>query len=425
MRPTAQIKWLFLDLNSYFASVEQQENPALRGKPVAVVPMDTDSTCAIAASYEAKAYGVKTQTKIYEAKKMCPGLTCVLARHDKYVDYHHRIIDEVIKHVPINKIWSIDELSSRLPPRQRNTPAATAVAQKLKEGIWQNVGEAINCSIGLAPNGFLAKVATDMEKPNGLIVLEPDKLPGRLFDLKLTELPGINVRMEDRLRRAKIRTVEDLWNISPKHARAVWGGVGGERFWYNLHGYEVPDLETKSSMIGHSRVLDTELRHPDKARLVARRLTIKAASRLRRKEFYATNFAVSVRILDEDRQQTRWAAETRLSPVQDNFTFLKALEEMWQGMLWDCRPYKIQKASVTMTGLCRREDITPDLFDTRSKSHRQRQHKHDALSNIIDDLNKKYGAETVQLGLSPKTRAGYVGTKIAFSRIPDKAEFWE
>jgi DNA polymerase-4 len=106
------LKWLFMDLNSYFASVEQQERPELRGKPVAVVPMMTDSTCAIAASYEAKAYGIKTGTPIYEAKQMCPGLRCVLARHDLYVDYHHRILEEVVKHTPINKVWSIDELSS-------------------------------------------------------------------------------------------------------------------------------------------------------------------------------------------------------------------------------------------------------------------------------------------------------------------------
>ena len=88
-------------------------------------------------------------------------------------------------------------------------------------------------------------------------------------------------------------------------------------------------------------------------------------------------------------------------------------------------PLQNQKASVTMTGLCRSAEITPDLFDTQSESHQNLQRKHDALSEIIDFLNCKYGAETVNIGPPPKTRAGYVGTKIAFSRIPDKAEFWE
>ena len=87
---TDPYKWLFLDLNSYFASVEQQENPALRGKPVIVVPMMTDATSAIAASREAKKFGITTGTKVYDAKRLCPSVRCVLARHDKYVEYHHK-----------------------------------------------------------------------------------------------------------------------------------------------------------------------------------------------------------------------------------------------------------------------------------------------------------------------------------------------
>src|ERR1700739_544691 len=128
-------KWLFLDLNSYFASCEVQERTELRGKPVAVVPMQTDYTVAIAANYVAKAYGVKTGTPIIEAKRMCPGLRCVLARHDVYVRYPHLILAEVIKHIPISKVCSIAELSSRLPPGKRNRAAVEAIAQRLKAGI--------------------------------------------------------------------------------------------------------------------------------------------------------------------------------------------------------------------------------------------------------------------------------------------------
>ena len=419
--PGHGLKWLFLDLNSYFASVEQQDNPGLRGKPVAVVPMDTEATCAIAASYEAKVYGIKTGTKIYEARKMCPGLRCVLARHDRYVEYHHKILAEVIKHVPINKVWSVDELSSCLPPRLRSPAAATAQAQRLKKGLAENVGSQIKCSIGVAPNSFLAKVATDMQKPDGLVILRQQDLPGPLFDLHLTDLPGINVNMERRLHKAGITTVEKLWNISPKHARKVWGSVGGERFWYNLHGFEVPDLPTKTRVIGHSRVLDTHLRRPDKARLVARRLTTKAASRLRRKEFYATAFDLSIRTPEGP----RWGGTVKLSPCQDNFAFLNALDQLWQKMVWDLQPFKLKKVSITLHGLCQRQEITPDLFNTASDSYRTLQKKHETLSGVIDNLNQKYGAETIQMGISPQTRAGYVGTKIAFSRVPDLAEFGE
>lgn len=419
---TDPYKWLFLDLNSYFASVEQQENPRLRGRPVIVVPMMTDGTCAIAASREAKQYGIKTGTKVYDAKRLYPGVACVLARHDKYVEYHHKVIDEVIKHTPINKVWSVDELSSRLPPNKRSAEAATAVALRLKAGLRANVGEVITCSIGLAPNGYLAKVATDMQKPDGLVLLEPDTMAEKLFKLKLTDLCGINVNMEARLHKAGIRSVEQFWHLNPKHARQIWGGVGGERFWYNLHGVEVPDLETNRSMVGHSRILDPDLRPVAQARLVARRLTIKAASRLRRMELYATNFDLSVRGVD---QEDRWSAGLTISPSQDNFTFLGALDHLWAAMQSTFKSRNLKKVSVTMTGLCERGQITPDLFDMSSPAFQTLQKKNDKLSAAMDGLNKKFGSETVQLGISPKTSAGFVGTKIAFNRVPEMAEFSE
>lgn len=412
------LKWLFLDLNSYFASIEQQDNPALRGRPVVVVPMETDHTCAIAASPEAKMYGVRTGTIIGDARRMCPPLLCVLARHDAYVQYHHKIVDEVARHTPINKIWSVDELSSRLPPNKRTPEAAIALAERIRHGIWGNVGSQINCSIGIAPNSFLAKVATDMKKPNGLVIIHPDDLPGRLLALKLTDLPGINRNMERRLHRAGIYTMAELWNTSPKQARQIWGGVGGERFWYNLHGYDIPDIETSRSSIGHSRVLDPELRRPDAARSIARRLTVKAASRLRREGFYATRFALSVR---SGNGATRWTMEARLPPSQDNFAFLDTLDNLWTAMLAALKPYRLKKLSVTLYGLKKSGEMTGDLFDTPTRqSERDRK-----ISQMMDEINRKYGGEAIRLGITPATRAGYVGTKIAFSRVPDLAEFNE
>ena len=181
LTPDKELKWLFLDLNSYFASVEQQECPALRGKPVAVVPMMTDSSCAIAASYEAKACGIKTGTKIYEAKRMCPDLTCVLARHDVYVDYHHRIFGEVANYLPVSEVCSVDEGACLLLGKERDPDNAVALAETIKRALRDHIGHAITCSIGIAPNRFLGKVASDMQKPDGLIVLKPEDLPGPLF----------------------------------------------------------------------------------------------------------------------------------------------------------------------------------------------------------------------------------------------------
>lgn len=419
------LKWLFLDMNSFFASVEQQENPRLRNKPIAVVPMMTKGTCAIAASYEAKKYGIKTGTKIYDALRLCPDLICVPAQHDLYVRYHHRVLDEVIRHTPINKVWSIDELSSRLPPNKRNIESATAIAHAIKQGFKNNIGSCITASIGIAPNGYLGKVASDMQKPDGLVILQPAQLQEKLFTLKLTDFPGINVRMQERLRLSGITSIEQFWHLSPKHARRVWGSVDGEKFWYNLHGYDVPVQETNRSMIGHSRVLDMNLRSPDKARDVVRRLTIKAASRLRRQGFYASIIDLSVRTDEFGDTGQKFSHGMKITPAQDNFSFLSALDQLWRNMMITVRPYRLKKVSIVLHGLCLPEQITPDLFDMASPAKQTEQKKQTALSQLMDTINQKYGAEAIQLGISPKTSAGYMGTKIAFSRIPDPAEFNE
>lgn len=419
---------LFLDLNSYFASVEQNERPELRGRPIAVVPMMTDATCAIAASYEAKAYGVKTGTKIYDAKRMCPNLTLVLARHDKYVEYHHRILEATDKHVPVAKVWSIDEFHCDLMGREKIPENARALARRIKEQIWKDVGPAINCSIGIAPNSFLAKVATDIQKPDGLVLLRPEDLPGPLFGLSLRDLPGINVRMEERLLRANICSMEDLWRTTPKQARAIWGSVGGERFWYWLHGYDIPHQQTNNVMIGHSRVLDPDLRVPEKARLMARRLLFKATLRLRRKEFHAGTLSRGVRCLDG----RRWGGEARFFAAHDFFTFMQHLDDLWAQMTQEYfgrapqqmpgRP-AFKKVSVILHGLQKSGAITDDLFQERIAENRTKLTKRESLSDAVEKLNRKYHRDAVSLGIVPQTLAGHVGTKIAFSRVPDREEF--
>lgn len=425
MQKEAGIKWLFLDLNSYFASVEQQDRPALRGKPVAVVPMMTDSTCAIAASYEAKAYGIKTGTPIYEAKKMCPQLRCVLARHDVYVDYHHKVIEEVVKHTPINRVWSIDELSSLLPPGKRSEAQARAVAERIKKGLKENVGEFIKCSIGLAPNSLLAKMATDMQKPDGLVIIPQEHIPKALYQLKLTDVPGIGKNMEKRLIQAGVTSMEKLLNTSPKHMRKIWGSVQGERLWYWLQGYDFEQQEGGDNvMIGHSRVLDPNLRRPDMARLMARRLLVKATYRLRRKGYYASVLYVSVRTTDG----WRWARESRMPHARDPFTFLNALDEMWAELYETFPPasgVKFKKVSTVLSGLRGADEITPDLFQQAVPALVKKTQKNEALAAALDKLQDKYHREMVWLGQQPKTAAGHVGTKIAFARVPDKEEFWE
>src|SRR5579875_405155 len=126
------LRWLFLDLNSYFASVEQQEDPRLRGRPVVVAPVMSEYTCAIAASYEAKRFGIRTGTAVNEARRLCPGLVVIEARPEVYVDYHHHILDEIGRHLPIHAVRSIDEAVCELAGPERLELNAVGLARRVQ-----------------------------------------------------------------------------------------------------------------------------------------------------------------------------------------------------------------------------------------------------------------------------------------------------
>ncbi|MCF8474211.1 MAG: hypothetical protein K9G26_05875 [Emcibacter sp.] len=422
------LRWLYLDLNSYFASVEQQLQPRLRGRPVAVVPTSgTDSTCAIAASYEAKAFGIKTGTMIYEARKICPDLLVVPARHDKYVDFHHQIMTEIEHHIPLTKVCSIDEVACRLMGAEQNRENAVALAMRIKAGIADNVGRYLRSSIGIAPNRFLAKVASNLQKPDGLTVLEGHELPDRLLHLKLRDLPGIGQKMEQRLANAGITNIQNFWNLAPKHARNIWHSVEGEKFWYALHGIEVSDPpKSERHTIGHSHVLAPAMRPKHRARMVARRLTIKAVTRLRRLGFYADFYQLYVRFDCHDlRERSRWKGHVKLSSAQNNFTFLKALNQLWDEMALQQNAGRIRQISVALYGLTHQDNKMPDMFEALQDPLAREQKKHNRLSCALDMINKKFGLDTIVMGSLPEPLSRYTGSKIAFTRIPDKAEFHE
>ncbi len=423
--PTLDLRWLYVDFNSYFASVEQEIDPRLRGKPVAVLPVMTDATSAIAASYEAKAFGVKTGTPIYEAKKMCPGLICVLAKHDKYVEYHQKILTEIDNHIPVTKVCSIDEVACSLMKNERTPERVTEIAAGIKRGLAKNVGQFIKCSIGVAPSKYLAKVATDMKKPDGLTILRGEDLPGRLLELKLRDLPGIGHNIELRLNNAGIHTMPQLFALQARHMRAIWGSVWGEKMWYYLRGIDLPDAETEAtSSIGHSHVLAPEVRVPKEAYDVAKRLTMKAAARLRRANFYASRFSLSLRL--ESGQRFGLEAQCRAS--MDSFTFLELLEKMWAEIMREARGARVKKLGVTLYGLTATADIAvqQDLFDSlTAPAEEKRQQANETISKAMDKLNQKFGKNTVLLGMAAHGKKDGTSTKIAFTRIPDVEEFRE
>jgi DNA polymerase-4 len=424
LAPPQELRWLYIDFNSYFASVEQQLDPRLRGKPVIVIPVETEATSAIAASYEAKAFGIKTGTPVYEARRLCPDVICVSGRHDHYVEFHNRIIDEIDNHIPVSQVCSIDEMACQLMNNERTPQRIAEIAASIKRGLAKNIGEYVRCSIGVAPSKYLAKVATDLKKPDGFTILQPSDLPDRLLSLKLRDLPGIGHNIEKRINRAGVYDMAGLYRLAPRQMRAIWGSLWGEKMWYYLRGHDLADEKTSRRSVGHSHVLAPALRPPAEAYQVARRLVMKAAARLRRMKYHASAFAVSVRT----EKGARAGFETRCDAAQDSPGFLLLLEDLWREIIRETGTARIKKVSVTLNGLVEEKDVgrQPDLFaalatpaDTRSRQ------RHDGISQAMDKLNQKFGKDTVLLGM-PGTKVGrFTGTKIAFTRIPDMEEFLE
>lgn len=415
------LRWLYIDFNSYFASVEQQLNPHLRGKPVIVVPVETDATSAIAASYEAKAFGIKTGTPVWEAKKICPGIICVLGQHEKYVEYHNRILVEVEKHIHITAVCSIDEVACRLMDNETDVETVTQISDSIKRGLAKNVGEYIKCSIGIAPNRYLAKIATDLKKPDGLTFIHMHDLPSTLFYLKLRDLPGIGYNVEQSLLSHGITDMHKLWALDAKKMRKIWGNIWGEKVWYLLRGVELAEEETKRSTVGHSHVLAPELREPEKAKFVARRLTLKVASRLRRIGYYSSSYHISISL----ENGSRYEEARQCYRAQDSRTFLDMLNSAWASLIKKSGKNRVKKISISLYGLVAASDMQPELFPALPEPELIKRTKSEKISKALDKINHKYGRDSVLLGMMPADGKSFSGTKIAFTRIPDKEEFLE
>jgi DNA polymerase IV len=393
---------LFLDLDAYFASVEQQESPHLRGKPVAVAAVATDSTCCIAVSYEARSFGIKTGTAVGEARKLCRGLEVVAARPSLYVEYHHRIVAAVEQCLPVHVVYSVDEMSCRLMSNERDRKTAVAIAEKIKKTIHDTIGGYLRCSVGISSNRFLAKVASNMQKPDGLVVVERSDLPGILYGLTLRDFPGIGRQMLRRFHRAGILSVRQLCAMTNQEMSDVWHSIEGSRFWYALHGYDLAEMPTHRRTFGHSHVLPPKWRTREGACAVLNRLIHKAAARMRMNGYWATKLAIYVSFVPS----AKWSEWTHLGICKDTLTILEGYHRLWRL----CPTGKPIQVGLTLYDLVSDFYATLPLFP--EENHRIR------MSETMDRINVLFGRNTIYYG-------GMVGAehsapmRISFTQIPD------
>jgi DNA polymerase-4 len=361
---------------------------------------------------------------VADAKRMCPGLVLVEARHEIYVDFHHRIVEAVESCLPVTAVCSIDEMACRLMGRERPLLAAMELGRRVKARILEQVGPMLRSSVGLATNRYLAKVASDMEKPDGLVALPLDILPEALRQLTLRDLPGIGARTEKRLNDKGITTMEQLLALSCEQAGELWGSVWGERLWHWLQGEDFDMAETGHlKSLSHQHVLAPEMRSPEQAWAVAHKLLHKAAMRLRAQGLWASSIGLAIGFAGPKGERgpvsnfgvpTRgWKSELHLSECQDNQTLIAALSRLWASRPSGAEyahPYFI---GVHLNGLVPDRLHSLNLFEgTEDEQSRAR------LLAAMDALNNKYGLST----LAPATMLTAfkaAPTRIAFHSIPD------
>ena len=386
---------LFFDMNAYFASVEQQVQPTLRGEPVGITPYTGGTGCVIACSYEAKDWGVGVGDLVREAKKKCPKIKIVEARPALYQLYHREILTMLESISPNATPLSIDEFVVKLTGSDMNFYNSKRMALDIKSKL-KEIGDSLTCSIGVAPNMFLAKVAAESKKPDGLTIISLKKLDQFYRSIKLRDIPGINNRMERQLAQRKIQSPyqffkTDFVTMSKilKHPGKVW--------WHRLRGYEVDNFEIKTQSCGHSHVLAPEFRTKEKAISVIEKLITKSAYRLRKQKFFARGVTVYIKFYNNKKFYKVKSC--------DQFSDTRTFKNYVMAMLKDCDFLETpMMVAVSAFNLVRngREQIS--IFEEVEKSKE--------ISKTMDKVNDQYGVETIYTGSS------HLGLESAPDRIP-------
>ncbi|MDR4509970.1 MAG: DNA polymerase IV [Candidatus Brocadiaceae bacterium] len=288
---------LHIDMNAFFASVEQQTNPALRGKPIAVIGSN-ERTVVTTASYEARAYGVKTGMTKYEARRLCPHIILVAGKTSRYTDTCRRLVEIYQQYTPIVEVYSVDEVFMDVTGSLPLFGSATVIAEKIKKDIHENFGR-LTCSVGIAPNKLLAKLGSDMEKPDGLVVIRQEDARKLLEHLPVSEICGIGSWLERHLAAMGILTCGELGQTSPFLLKNRFGMIG-ERLKLMAQGIDdspvIPlEQESKVKSVGHSMTIDSDVSDTSTLEKYIFQLSEMVGRRLRRGGYAGRTVTLTIR----------------------------------------------------------------------------------------------------------------------------------
>jgi len=291
---------LLVDMDSFFAQVEQRNNPALRGRPVLVGGnAELRHGVVAAASYEAKRCGVKSGMSYFEAKRLCPEAITVYGNTDKYVDCCYELLAIFREFTDMVECYSIDEAFLDVSHVARTGGTAEKIARGIKKRVWDALG--LTCTVGIGPNKLVAKMACGWEKPDGLAAVHPEELPHIIWPLPVDEIWGIGPRLTKRLNRIGVETIGGLARVPAEVLKGKFG-VYGLMMHRWAHGIDDTPVDPSSHMtvksMGHSYTLPADTEDREEIRWYLFWLSDRVARRLRKDNYRGRAISVVVRTAD-------------------------------------------------------------------------------------------------------------------------------
>jgi len=385
---------LHVDMNSYFATVEQQANPLLRGRPIVVGGSPDTRTVVAAASVEAKKFGIKSGMSLPEALKLCPQVILVEGDQEKYSFMTGKLITILERYTPLLEIFSIDEAFLDVTETHERFGGAVAIAMAIKREMREKLGDWMTCSIGIGPSKLVAKLASDMKKPDGLVVVEEKDVPGLLGQMKLSDLCGIGDRMERRLVRTGIDTISKLRDTPESFLVGKFGVIGRVLHAMSLGEDSSPVipyyLEPPVKSMGHHYTLPRDITSPGEAMKVLLLLAERVGRRLRAGHYAGRTVTFTVRTHDlafHSRQRTIGTY------IDDGYRIYQEACAIMRGLSFEGR---IRMLGVSVSNLVQNYHQL-SLFPGERRAG--------ALLGALDRLNDRFGEFTIK-------RAALLETKL-------------
>jgi len=384
---------IHIDMDSFYASVEMRENPDLAGLPVVVGGSASGRGVVAAANYEARKYGVLSAMPMAQALRLCPDLVCLPVNMPLYVNVSRQIHDIFYRYTPEIEPLSLDEAFLDVAGSEKLFGSAAVIAQKIKRDI-KNECKLI-ASAGVAPNKFVAKIASDIDKPDGYVVVTQNEVQDFLDPLPVKRLWGVGKKTEQHLRRIGIETIRDVRTRPPDDLVQRFGKMGDhiQRLAQGLDKRAViSDVKAKS--ISAETTFANDIKDKDALLAILLQLTEQVAARLRDKDIKGRTVNIKIRFHDFN---TLTRSKTLPENTYQTRRIWNTVKQLFLGV-WQQKPGAIRLVGVGVSNFTENMELQRDLFTESPKQDFEQDVRQERLDELSDEINQKFGKSKIHRG---------------------------